>query len=418
MWTPHLQVPDMPPGKPEESLSHNLGMAEDALLDWLAAQSRRLARLSDARPLTIDVLLCGAILAVSFFTLDIDDWLGPQTIIIGVALCAPLLQRRRHPELAFCAVAVVAFIQWLSSTPQLGDITVLITLYCVAARAKSLHVAAAFLVVEAGAILATLRWIVVNPLEIWVGFTSLAVAAAGLGIAVRQRRQLIATLRERAARVERERDQQVQLAAVGERARIAREMHDIVSHNLTVMIALADGASFAMDSSPDQARPALEQVASTGRAALGEMRRLLGVLADEPQPGPLEPQPSLARLYELVGRVEAAGIPVQVEVEGDPRGVSEGVQLAVFRTAQEALTNTLKHAVEPTCAHLLLRCGATGIELEVTDDGRGLVPVGAPLPGAGRGLPGLRERAAAYHGRLEAGPRPEGGWRVRLAIGP
>jgi signal transduction histidine kinase len=202
-------------------------------------------------------------------------------------------------------------------------------------------------------------------------------------------------------------------------------MHDIVAHNLSVMIALADGAGYAMESSPQRASEATERVASTGREALLEMRRLLGVLREDSADRPLAPQPGLDRLDGLLAQVHAAGIPVTIDLDGDPRALPEGVQLTVFRVAQEALTNTLKHAARPASAHLALSCRPERVELEVTDTGSRAAArngVGAPVPvtaaGGGRGLRGMRERAAAYGGRLDAGPGPDGGWRVRLQLRP
>jgi signal transduction histidine kinase len=192
-------------------------------------------------------------------------------------------------------------------------------------------------------------------------------------------------------------------------------MHDIVSHNLTVMIGLADGAGYALESSPDTARSALERLAGTGRQALTEMRRLLGVLHDQAASGPYEPQPGLERLDDLLERVEAAGIPVSLELDGDPQALSEAVQLTLFRVTQEALTNTLKHAGRPATAHLFLSCRAGRVALEITDDG-GPLAQASEIPSPGRGLPGMRERAAAFAGELEAGPLPGGGWRVRLTL--
>jgi signal transduction histidine kinase len=192
-------------------------------------------------------------------------------------------------------------------------------------------------------------------------------------------------------------------------------MHDIVAHNLSVMIALAEGATYAMDTSPERAAEAIQRVSATGREALVEMRRLLGVLRDESSAHPLEPQPSLGRLDELLARVHAAGIPVTMDLDGDPHELADGVQLTVFRVAQEALTNTLKHADRPTRAHLALSCRPGAVELEVTDTGNGQAVAASSQ---GRGLHGMRERAATYGGKLEAGPRPHGGWRVHLRLNP
>jgi signal transduction histidine kinase len=175
-----------------------------------------------------------------------------------------------------------------------------------------------------------------------------------------------------------------------------------------------------MTSSPQRASEAIERVSETGRQALVEMRRLLGVLGENALEQPLAPQPGLERLDDLLAQVHAAGIPVTMDLAGDPHDLPEGVQLTVFRVAQEALTNTLKHAARPTRAHLALRCHARSVELEVTDTGQGTARIAprASLAGSGRGLSGMRERAAAYGGRLDAGPRPHGGWRVHLSLRP
>jgi signal transduction histidine kinase len=335
----------------------------------------------------------------------------------------PLLLLRRNPRLCFALVALVAFVQWLLSAPQLADVAVLISLYRVALESDFAEVALAAAVVEIGAIMAAVRWSPSEPLKIWVGLTGLATAAGVLGITVRQRRALLVSLHEKAARLEVERDQEGRLGAAAERARIAREMHDIVAHNLSVMIALADGATYAMESSPKRASEATERVSATGRQALLEMRRLLGVLREGEQAGerPLAPQPGLDRLDELLAQVHAAGIPVTMDLDGDPRELPDGVQLTVFRVAQEALTNTLKHAARPTSAHLALRCQQGRVELEVTDTGeqaRGVSTSRLLARAGGRGLRGMRERAAAYGGRLDAGPGSDGGWRVSLSLHP
>jgi signal transduction histidine kinase len=407
--------------------------AEDRLLAWLDRLVTRVSALTARVPLLVDCGLVAALLAISFIGLHHQDRLGPQTIVFGLVMTLPLLLHRTYPVSTFATVALVAFVQWLINPPQLADAAVLISLYWVARDARIIVVIAAAITVEAGAVMAVLKWTVVEQLKVFVGLSGLAVASAVLGITVRQRQALLQSLHLRAAQLELERDQQGQIAASAERARIAREMHDIVSHNLTVMIALSDAAEYTMSQTPERALPAIRRISSTGREALHEMRRLLGVLRDEPSSSPLEPQPSLARLDDLVARVEAAGIPVQIELHGDPDALSEGVQLAVFRVTQEALTNTLKHAVEPRRASIRLRCGGNGldgIELEVSDDGQAPTLSGGddggpvatsnsltrPSVNGGRGLPGMRERAAAYGGTLEAGPLPDGGWRVRLEL--
>jgi signal transduction histidine kinase len=388
---------------------------------WLAYIERDARRVADHR-FAVDLTTALGVAALSIFGLSVQNRLDPLTLGFCLALCAPLLLHRRDARACFALVALVAFAQWLLSAPQLGDFAVLIALYWVALESDLAEVALGAAIVEAGAIMAAFRWSPSEPLKIWVGLTGLATAAGVLGITIRQRRALLISLHERAARLEVERDQEGRLAAAAERARIAREMHDIVAHNLSVIIALADGASYAMESSPRRAAQATERVSATGRQALLEMRRLLGVLREDSAEQPLAPQPGLDRLDGLLAQVHAAGIPVTMDLDGDPHELPQGVQLTVFRVAQEALTNTLKHASRPTSAHLALRCEPDGIELEVTDTGVRADPraerLAPALAGGGRGLRGMRERAAAYGGQLDAGPGPDGGWRVHLHLRP
>jgi signal transduction histidine kinase len=241
----------------------------------------------------------------------------------------------------------------------------------------------------------------------------MATAAVVLGLNVRTRRAYLASVEERAAQLERERDQQGLLAAAAERARIAREMHDIVAHNLSVMIALADGAGYMAEQDPQRAAGAMGQVSETGRHALGEMRRLLGVLREDDSTA-LAPQPGLADLEPLLEQVRAAGLHATLETVGAPVALGAGAELTVYRLVQEALTNVLKHAGAHAHATVRLHYDATGVEVEVSDDGHGRARVAV---GAGQGLNGMRERAAVYGGELEAGPAPGGGWRVRTRLG-
>ena len=229
---------------------------------------------------------------------------------------------------------------------------------------------------------------------------------------------------DRAERLERERDHQAQLAAAAERVRIAREVHDIVAHNIAVMIALADGAAYTAEASPGQATSLMRQVSATGRSALGEMRRLLGVLREPAAPGPA-PQPSLDDVDDLIATVRAAGMPTRLTVTGQPFPLPPSAQLALYRTIQEALTNTLKHAPGAT-AQVRLAYRPGEVELEVTDHGRpGAVPAARAAPaagasagphGGGHGITGMRERAAIFDGQVSAGPRPGGGWRVHTVL--
>jgi signal transduction histidine kinase len=207
---------------------------------------------------------------------------------------------------------------------------------------------------------------------------------------------------------EHDREQRIGRAADEERARIARELHDVVTHNVSVMVVQAAAAGEIFDTDPQRAREAIGAVEETGRRALNELRRLLGVVADDD--AVVDPQPSLDRLGELVERVRAAGLEVELIHEGTPGDVPEGVGLSAYRIVQESLTNTLKHAF---ASHVTVRVRHSGdaVEVEVTDDG-----VGAALHGEGRGLIGMRERVALYGGELDAGSRAGGGYGVRARI--
>jgi signal transduction histidine kinase len=192
-------------------------------------------------------------------------------------------------------------------------------------------------------------------------------------------------------------------------------MHDVVTHNLSVMVALADGAVFAQPRSPERAMVAMRQVSATGRQAITDMRRFLGVLRSDEPDALRHPMPGIGQLGGLAEQVRAAGLPTRLEVAGEPSVVPAAAQLTVYRLVQEALTNTMKHTPPGTRAEVRVTCAAGTVLLTVTDDGAGTVP---PDPGRtpGHGLPGMRERAAAYGGRLTAGPRDTGGWQVTARL--
>jgi signal transduction histidine kinase len=227
------------------------------------------------------------------------------------------------------------------------------------------------------------------------------------GRAVRQRR-----LNERELELEKGR---AAAAIVEERARIARELHDVVAHSISVMVVQARGGRRVLESEPADAREALAVIESTGQQALDEMRRLVGMLRSGDETLPLAPQPSLGQLGTLVDQVRAAGLPVELAIEGEPRDVPPGIDLSAFRIVQEALTNALTHA-GPARARVVLRYLADDLELEISDDG----PGSGAGSGSGYGLVGMRERVSVYGGELQAGRHPEGGYtlRVRLPLRP
>src|SRR5450755_747505 len=223
--------------------------------------------------------------------------------------------------------------------------------------------------------------------------------------------------RERAERLDSERELRVRTAALSERTRLAREIHDVIAHSVSVMVIQAAGARTVMESDPARAESALRSVERAGREALAEMRRLLGVLGDGEQLRELAPQPGLDDLPELVSSTRIAGLNASILVEGDPVAVSQGLSLCAYRVVQEALTNALKHA-GPIRAEVHLRWHEDALELSVSDDGRAAARgAGEPVVGSsGHGLTGMRERAALHGGSVEAGAVSDGGFVVRARI--
>jgi signal transduction histidine kinase len=322
----------------------------------------------------------------------------------------------------------VAFVQWLTldggPTGFIpADLSVLVSIYAVTAYGPRWSRRLALAVGLLGAGLAGARWPAypgartADHAVVGVVFAISVVGVWSFGRLRGVRLEQLASLRERARLLEVERDQRAQLAVSAERARIAREMHDVVAHSLAVMIAQADGGRYAATGSP-QAQAVLETIGETGRQALAEMRRLLAVLRQEDAGGAADaallPQPGLGDVRSLVDRARAGGLRIELHEEGVPVPVDAGIGLVVYRIIQEGLTNVIKHAGPAASAGVTLRWAGTALAVDVVDDGRGA----AAAPGAegGHGLVGMRERAAAYGGTVEAGPRHGGGFAVRARI--
>jgi len=351
---------------------------------------------------------------------------------------APLLVRRIWPVPVLGCVLAVSLAIVIDHRTANG-LALLIALYTVAVmrpRREALACAAAFELV----IVAVTIWLAGG--SWWypaIFLSGLVGAALGLGLYSATRLAFLAELRDRAARLERERDQQGALAAAAERARIAREMHDIVAHHLTVMVTLSDAAVAVSDSSPERSERAtdvMRRVSATGRTALADTRRLLGVLREPPAERPAgnggqspgeeaagarQPVPGLAQLEPLIEQVRSAGLDTTLEVRGEAPEVPVGVQLTVYRLVQEALTNTLKHGGAGARATVRLRFQPGELLVDIDDDGAGVPPApqsasrSAPAT-AGGGLVGMRERARAYGGDVQAGPREPGGWQVSARL--
>ncbi|MFD7200722.1 sensor histidine kinase [Streptomyces sp. NPDC059893] len=341
-------------------------------------------------------------------------------LALQAGLVLPLLWRRRSPAAAFGAVTAVFVLQWCLGAALRADVALFVALYSLAlhGRLRQLPWACA---VMAGAVgLVAVR---VSPaVSVWDALfflLSTATAALALGLMIRIRRAQLVGLRDRAARLEIERDQRGRLAVAAERTRVAREMHDIVGHNLSVIVTLADAGAYATTVAPERGREALNLIGDTGRQALGELRRLLGVLreADGPRTEPeLSPQPGLADIDALCEGVRAAGLDVIYRTGGDVDALDSGVQLTVYRIVQEALTNTLKHAGADSRANLAIVVENTRLTITVQDSGPAAPAARrGPANEEGHGLVGMRERVALYSGHVSAGPAGAG-WTVRAAL--
>ncbi|MDQ6784824.1 MAG: histidine kinase [Actinomycetota bacterium] len=398
-----------------------------------------------AHPVLTDAALTLVLAAISTPWLLRDHRSGAVSAILQAGLLLPIIWRRRYPVAVFVTISVVAFAQFLFAERLLADISLLVALYTVSVHRPRRTALAAAAIVEVGVVLATVRWTLAGDWTRSLVFLSaMGAAAVLLGVNVRTRRAHLATLIERAERLEHERDQQARMAAVAERTRIAREMHDVLAHSLAVMVSLADGASAKLTSEPERAATAIAHVSDLGRQSLRDTRRLLGVLRADGVPSStglaadggsrpsngsradVSPQPDVSELDDLVERVRATGLDASLHISGDPFDVAPGAGLTVYRIVQEALTNSLKHAVQPHAVVVRLRYHAPALDIEVTDDG--LLPwpsegASPDLPrSAGHGLAGMRERASLHQGTVAAGPGPgpDGGWRVQawLPVGP
>ncbi|WP_214413488.1 sensor histidine kinase [Sphaerisporangium fuscum] len=381
----------------------------------LRAWGARHGRLVDAAWLAPLILVC--LLSAGDYAGRLDRAYGIGAIgylAISAVLVTPLLWRRRRPVHVFAVVAFLSFVQWLAAVEPLpANLAVLVALYAVASTCPLGWAVAATAIAELGGFLALSRWGNLVPSPI-VAISLLMLVIWLAGVYAKTRRRYLESLEERAERAERERDQQARIATAAERARIARELHDVVAHNVSVMIVQADGAAYAIDGDPELARRAVQTISRTGRQALAEMRRLVGMLRqDDARDDDYAPQPGVDDLDELVAQTRRSGLPVDFTVNGTRRDLPEGEQLAIYRIVQEALTNALKHGGPGARARVEMDYGPREIMLRVTDDGRGAA---APRGIDGHGLIGMRERAAMYGGSVQASPCPGGGFEVAVRL--
>lgn len=405
---------------------------------------------SPVRPSWTDVKSVGWVLVISTLAGLLPDTVDLTASVPHAGLlCASLMWRRSNPELAASAVFILVGAQIV--IPDLASVTssvvLPVILYAVAAYGHRRYRGAP--VVAGIALLFTEFWVdrvrviaeirsapmmtpadlraMTPPVDETLLLASLPAAllviAYGFGLLRRSRQRWAAAVAEQQRLLRTGREQASRLASSAERSRIAREMHDVVAHSLAVMIAQADGGRYVAASDPAATAQALSTISDTGRSALSEMRRLLEALREgSPESaetldveGGIAPQPDIADLGPLIDRFRGAGLIVQFQSQGTATPMPPGLEVTVYRTVQEGLTNVLKHAGPTAVAHVTLTWSSSSLTVEIRDDGPGTE---APITeqDTGHGLLGMRERAAVYGGTLRAGQVPGGGFRVRLLL--
>lgn len=344
---------------------------------------------------------------------------GPAVhTVLALSCTLPLLLRRRYAVAVFVTVLIAAWVQ-LELGGGLGQpfFAVLIALYAVGAHASRPLTYVGPAAVGLQVLLADIpRLRDGAPWDEVVPAWFVLVGVWGFGRWMRHRSRAAAALEARAEAAERERHQQAVKAVAEERSRIARELHDLVAHSMGVIVIQAQGAQRAIDTSPERAREALGSIEAAGRSGLAEMRRLLDLLTDDGADASTTPQPTLHGIADLVERCRAAGMPVDLKVEGTVQALAPGLELTGYRVVQEAITNAMKHAGQVP-VDVRVRYEPQWLDIEVTDEGReaGVQPLDAP-EGGSRGLVGMRERVSLYGGALHTGSRPEGGFAVHARL--
>jgi signal transduction histidine kinase len=333
-------------------------------------------------------------------------------VLAAVVFAGSLRWRRRAPLPATVALMTAAIAQtiWLTGVEStfVSVLILALMMYSLGfhAEARESRIGIVFAAVTALVLSYT-----IDPGDIWFPVAFFFVMPWAGGRAMRHRLMLTRELAEKAARLEHEREERAAHAVADERARIARELHDVVAHSLTVMVIQAGAARRLVDRDPDRVVEVAGTIKHMGREALDEMRRLVGVMRDAGERPELAPQPTVAEIEALAERARAAGLHVELSVEGERRDLPPGVDLSAYRVVQEALTNTIKHA-NAVSATVAIRYGDGELFVAVTDDGSGSGSR-VDVPSGGHGLTGMRERVALYGGELDAGEREGGGFEVR-----
>jgi signal transduction histidine kinase len=386
-----------------------------------ASGSRRLPASAWVFDSALALVAAGWPMAV-FASMPVLSGVPVGMLAVGYALVLlhtlPLAARRRFPGTVLgISVATGLAIGALFLPPEFLGPAIPVAVYSVAAYGSRWVALAGLAAAELGLAAVQLIQGRFGEPAAWVQFALIIGAAWLLGYFVGDRHVYAARLEERTAELEQAREELARRAVAEERLRLARELHDVVAHSMSVIAVQSGVGAHVAESRPEEVGKALSAIEATSRATLEELRRLLGVLRQDSEPqASLAPVPGLADLEGLLGEVAKAGLAVRLQVEGTPSPLPAGVDLSAYRIVQEALTNVVKHA-GPAQAQVTIGYRDRDVTVEVTDDGRGAAaPTGDGRGGTGHGLVGMRERVAAFGGDLETGPRPGGGFRVAARL--
>lgn len=366
----------------------------------------------------LDALVAVGVLAVAATELAANPAIAPRAAAIPceVLLAAVVAWRSRAPLVVMLMVAVLQVAEAAAGVPLQQPVVPLLA-SVIAAYALVTRASRPALALGAAVILAAVAGETVLQHQGFGNFLFALIFLIGtaiVGRTVKHRTRQATALRARTETLEREQVAHAQQAAAEERGRIARELHDVIAHSVSVMVVQAGAAEQIMGRDPQRAVAAVQAVQQTGRDALAEMARLLGILREGSGGLGLAPQPGLADLPALIADTKRSGLNVELHVDGESRPLPPGPELSVYRIVQEALTNVRKHA-HGAQATVRLRYRPDGIEAEVRNTGNGIVPDGA-VPGGGHGLIGMQERVAVYGGTLHAGPETDGSYLVRADV--
>lgn len=374
------------------------------------------------RPGLLDIVFAAALTAIATLSVifdwgTLDGYTGPAWLHVFLWIAPPvaLLWRRHHGIIVLGFISIIAIVEVsLDGGDTPSSAMLIFAMYAVGAhttnRRHSVTVASTFLGIALVTMLLTLTS---EPGQI-IGNMVLFAIGWVVGDNLRTRRAFRTSLLERAERAEQLRDAMARQAVIEERSRIARELHDVVAHSMSIMVVQASAARRVLHKKPEQADTALEAIESVGRDSLDEMRRILGVLRSEDHMDEVTPQPHLDDLETLFDDFRGAGLPVHYDVQGQPVPLPASVELTVYRIVQESLTNALKHAGQAT-ARVRLTYDLENVHVLVSDDGRGVLGA-AEVTGAQKGLLGMRERVEAFSGHFASGPVTGGGYAVNATI--